>query len=157
RVLRELLAESLPAYMVPSELVALGALPLTPAGKLDRRALTAGAAPAREQAPTVTAEPRTPAEELAAGIWEEVLGVERVGVHDTFFALGGHSLVAAQIAARLQDALGVEVSLRAFFEAPTVAELAQRLEAAGASEVPPLRPAPRGRDLPPSFAQERIW
>ncbi|HEV3458078.1 MAG TPA: amino acid adenylation domain-containing protein [Thermoanaerobaculia bacterium] len=160
RVLRELLAESLPAYMVPSELVALDALPLTPAGKLDRRALTAGAAPAGGQAPADRAglwSRGTPAEELAAGIWEEVLGVERVGVHDNFFALGGHSLVAAQIAARLQDALGVEVSLRAFFEAPTVAELAQRLEAAGASEVPPLRPAPRGGDLPPSFAQERIW
>jgi amino acid adenylation domain-containing protein len=154
RELRELLAESLPAYMVPSEIVALSALPLTPTGKLDRRAL-----PAPESGPATAgwAAPSTPAEELAAGIWEEVLGVERVGVHDNFFALGGHSLVAAQIAARLQDAFGVEVSLRAFFEAPTVAELALRIEAAGASGMPPLRRVPRGRDLPASFAQERIW
>jgi amino acid adenylation domain-containing protein len=154
RALRELLAETLPAYMVPSEIVALGALPLTPSGKLDRRALPV---PESGAEPSGWAAPSTPAEELAAGIWEEVLGVERVGVHDNFFELGGHSLVAAQIAARLQDAFGVEVSLRAFFEAPTVAELALRIEAAGASDVPPLRPAPRGGDLPPSFAQERIW
>jgi amino acid adenylation domain-containing protein/non-ribosomal peptide synthase protein (TIGR01720 family) len=154
RELRELLAESLPAYMVPWEIVDLGALPLTPTGKLDRRALPA---PESAPEPAERAAPRTPAEELAAGIWEEVLGVERVGVHDNFFELGGHSLVAAQIAARLQDAFGAEVSLRTFFEAPTVAELASRMESAGASEVPPLGRAPRGGDLPLSFAQERIW
>ncbi|MBV8203185.1 MAG: amino acid adenylation domain-containing protein, partial [Acidobacteria bacterium] len=154
RALRQRLAETLPAHLVPSEIVALDALPLTPTGKVDRRALPA---PDGRLEPAAATAPRTPAEELVAGVWQEVLGVERVGVDDNFFEIGGHSLVAAQIAARLQDAFSVEVSLRAFFEAPTVAELAQRLESAGASEVPPLRKAPRGGDLPLSFAQERIW
>ena len=152
--LRAFAERALPAYMVPATFVFLDALPRTASGKVDRRALPA---PESVPEPPERAAPRTAAEELTAGIWEEVLGVERVGVHDNFFALGGQSLVAAQIAARLQDAFGVEVSLRAFFEAPTVAELAVRLESAGAGQVPPLRCAPRGGDLPVSFAQERIW
>jgi len=154
RSLREFLAGSLPGYMVPSAFVALDAFPVTPSGKLDRRALPAPAS--RPELDGYVA-PRTPIEELVVGIWAEVLGVERVGVHDNFFELGGHSLVATQIVSRLHEACAVEVPLRALFEGPTVAELAERVESADASEVPPLRAVPRDRDLPLSFSQERIW
>ncbi|MEW5930744.1 MAG: amino acid adenylation domain-containing protein, partial [Gemmatimonadota bacterium] len=154
--LRAHLRRRLPEYMVPSAVVVLDALPLTPTGKLDRRALPApeGAAGGEYVAP------RTPAEEVLAAIWTEVLRAERVGVHDDFFALGGHSLLATRVATRVQEALGVEMPLRALFEAPTVAALAERLEAAGpgaGTAAPPLVRVPRGGPLPASFAQQRLW
>ncbi|NNF93561.1 MAG: amino acid adenylation domain-containing protein, partial [Altererythrobacter sp.] len=104
--LRTQLKRELPDYMLPSAFVLLDALPLTPNGKVDRAAL-----PAPEAADHLTAEyvaPRTPTEEILAGIWAEVLGVERVGVHDDFFELGGHSLLATQVISRVRQALGVE-------------------------------------------------
>jgi len=121
--LRESLARSLPDYMVPSAWVVLDALPLTPNGKVDRRALPApgGGRPARGGAYVA---PRTALEEVVAGIWAEVLGVERVGVEDNFFALGGHSLLATRVLSRLGETLEIEVPLRRLFEAPTVAGLA---------------------------------
>ncbi|HEX8275252.1 MAG TPA: amino acid adenylation domain-containing protein, partial [Longimicrobiaceae bacterium] len=154
--LRAHLRGRLPEYMVPSAVVVLDALPLTPTGKVDRRALPApeGAAGGEHVAP------RTPAEEVLAAIWAEVLGAGRVGVHDDFFALGGHSLLATRVATRVQEALGVEMPLRALFEAPTVAGLAERLEAAGpaaATAAPPLVRVPRDGPLPASFAQQRLW
>ncbi len=155
--LRELLRRRLPEYMVPSAFVALEALPLTASGKTDRRALPA---PEAREAEEHTA-PRTPSEEVVAGIFAEVLGVARVGAHDNFFELGGHSLLATRVLARLRPALGVEVPLRALFEAQTVAALAARVDAERAAgegvSPPPLERAERGGPLPLSFAQERLW
>ncbi|MFY0528921.1 amino acid adenylation domain-containing protein [Archangium gephyra] len=157
--LRSFLEEKLPAYMVPSAFVVLEALPLTPNGKVDRAALPVPAA-SQEVARSYVA-PRTPAEEVLAGLWAQVLGVERVGVHDDFFALGGHSLLATRAISRIRSAFRLEVPLRELFEAPTVAALVQRLEAlarAGAEwRRPPVLPEPRTAPLPLSFAQQRLW
>ncbi len=157
--LRDHLAARLPAYMVPSTFVELDALPLLANGKVDRRALSA-LAPERLVPAGAAGTPRTPVEELVAGIWAGVLGRERVGVHDSFFDLGGHSLLATRVASRVREAFGVELPVRAVFEAPTVTALAERVELllAGPREVTaPLRPALRTGALPLSFAQERLW
>ncbi|MET0399320.1 MAG: non-ribosomal peptide synthase/polyketide synthase [Longimicrobiaceae bacterium] len=155
--LRAWLARSLPEYMVPAAFVVLDALPTTPSGKLDAAALPA---PAPESADS-HGEPRTPAEEVVAGIFAGVLGVERVGTADSFFELGGHSLLATRVVARVGAALGVELPLRAVFEAQTVAELAARADeerrAGEGAALPPLVPVPRGEPLPLSFAQQRLW
>ncbi len=153
--LRSHLQASLPDYMVPAVFVVLDALPLNPSGKVDRKAL-----PAPEEATTSTTDfvaPRSPVEELLAGIWAEVLRVERVGVTQTFFELGGHSLLATRVVSRVRQVFGVELPLRRLFEAPTVARLAREIEAAGASALPPL--PRRAHTEPPrlSFGQERLW
>ncbi|HEX7240243.1 MAG TPA: amino acid adenylation domain-containing protein, partial [Longimicrobiaceae bacterium] len=154
--LREHLRARLPEYMVPSALVVLERFPLTPNGKLDRKAL-----PAPEpDGDAGGVEPRTPTEEVVAGIFAGVLGAERVGVHDNFFELGGHSLLATRAVSRVRQVFGVEVPLRALFEGPTVAELAGRVEEmrrAGAPALPPVVPTGRAGPLPLSFAQERLW
>jgi amino acid adenylation domain-containing protein len=125
--LRAFLKQRLPDYMVPGIFVPLAALPLTPNGKVDRRAL-----PLPDWSRAVERAghqpPRTAAEEMLAGIWCEVLGVSQVGAFDDFFAIGGHSLLATQVVARLRAAVGVELPLRALFETPTLAELAQVVE-----------------------------
>jgi amino acid adenylation domain-containing protein len=128
RELREHLRGVLPDFMVPSAFTWLDALPLTPNGKVDRRALPDPAAPAAAAVPTP---PRTPTEEVIAEIWAEVLGIETVGVEDDFFLLGGHSLRATQVLARIARVLEMEIPLRVFFETPTVAGLAAYVEAAG--------------------------
>jgi amino acid adenylation domain-containing protein len=155
--LRAHLEASLPPYLVPHAYVFLEALPLTANGKVDRRALPPPAAPA---APAFVA-PHTAIEEVVAALCADVLGLDRVSVEDDFFALGGHSLSAARVLARLGPALGVALPLRAFFEAPTVATLASVVEAARGSGAPlavsPLGPRPRLGLLPLSFAQERLW
>lgn len=139
--LRSFLQEKLPEYMVPSAFVLLEALPLSPNGKVDRRAL-----PVPDQARPELDEPfvapRNPLEEVVAGVWAEILGVERVGIHDHFLELGGHSLLATQIMSRLQDIFPLELPLRYLFESPTVAQLAERIEAAGqAAQVDVLKAA----------------
>ncbi len=157
--LRAFLKDRLPDYMVPSALVETPAVPLTAHGKVDRKALPdpmEASAPAEEGFDPS----RTPTEELVAGIWSEVLRVERVGRDDSFFDLGGHSLLATRVLSRLREVLGTELPLRALFEAPTPAELAPRIEAAraaGTAMLPPIEPAPRDGDLPLSFSQERLW
>ncbi|HYH46035.1 MAG TPA: phosphopantetheine-binding protein, partial [Thermoanaerobaculia bacterium] len=116
------LARSLPEFMVPGDIVWLESLPLTPNGKVDRRAL-AGIAPGRRQGASTVA-PRTPIEEVIAGIWQELLGLDAVGVHDSFFHLGGHSLLATQLVSRVRSTFQVELPLRRLFEEPTVEALA---------------------------------
>jgi surfactin family lipopeptide synthetase A len=125
--LRSFLKQKLPEQMVPSAFVILDALPLTPNGKIDRKALPAPDQnrPEFQQSFVV---PRTPVEKLLAEIWAEVLKVERVGIHDNFFDLGGHSVLATQVVSRLREASHMDVLLRALFEAPTIAELALRIE-----------------------------
>ncbi|MCP4661554.1 MAG: non-ribosomal peptide synthetase, partial [bacterium] len=156
--LRRGLGESLPAYMVPSALVLLDALPRTATGKVDRRALPA---PEPVEAEEGFAAPGDPTEELLAGIWAAVLGRGRVGVHDNFFEIGGHSLLATQVVSRIREAFRVEVPVQRLFEAPTVAELAGvihklRREEEGMAP-PPLVPVARDQELPLSFAQQRLW
>ena len=121
--LRGYLNGRLPEYMVPSVFVMLDAMPLTPSGKVDRRALPAPD-PSGFRAENAYAEPRTPVEERLVEIWEEVLGLERVGIHDNFFELGGYSLLATRVVSRTRGALGVELPLRYLFETPSVAGLA---------------------------------
>jgi amino acid adenylation domain-containing protein len=155
--LRAHLRRSLPEYMVPRAIVALDRLPLNANGKVDRKAL-----PVPEYAADADryVAPRTPAEEVLAGIWAEVLGVERVGVEESFFELGGHSLLATRLVSRVREVFGVEVPLRALFEGPTVAELAGRVEEMRRAELPllpPVVPVERDGALPLSFAQERLW
>jgi len=159
--LRTHVASALPHYMVPSAFVFIDQIPLTPNGKVDRRAL-----PEPDQSrPEIDAAfvaPRTQTEEILASMWAEVLGLSRVGVHDNFFDLGGHSLLATQIVSRLRRVLQVEVELRRLFEAPTVAELAQSVDAlrggdAGPKAPPLVRAERRSEELPLSFAQQRLW
>jgi amino acid adenylation domain-containing protein len=123
--LRDLVKSALPAYMVPADFVLLDALPLTATGKLDRRALPEPASGGDDEG---YAPPETATEELLAGIWAELLGRERVGIFDNFFDLGGHSLLAPQVFARIEESFQLELPLRALFEAPTVAQLANLIE-----------------------------
>ncbi|MFP2933990.1 condensation domain-containing protein, partial [Pyxidicoccus sp. 3LG] len=156
--LRAALKLRLPEYMVPSAFVALDAFPLTPNGKVDRRALPA---PDFSSSASTYEAPATPTEQALAALWAEVLHVEKVGRHDDFFALGGHSLLATQVVSRVRKAFDVELPLRALFEAPTVASLAPRIEDARRERdglhLPPLVPVPRTGALPLSFAQQRLW
>jgi amino acid adenylation domain-containing protein len=146
--LRSWLADRLPAYMVPGDVVLLDALPRTPNGKVDRKALPAPQRQGGSEAP------RNAVEEAVAGVWRELLGVKEIGVHDDFFALGGHSLLAVRLAVRLGAALGVELPVGAVFEAPTVAAMAERLRPASA---PPIGKAPRMGPVPLSPGQRRLW
>ncbi len=153
-VLRDHLAALLPPYMVPVFAFG-GELDRLPNGKLDRRALSRWT-PVAVAARAVTA-PRTPLEELVAGVFAEVLGVERIGVDDNFFEHGGHSLAAMRLLARVREAAGVDLPLHRVFETPTVAELVRTIESAARSDAPPLVPASRTSPLPLSFAQQRLW
>ncbi|HSF42888.1 MAG TPA: amino acid adenylation domain-containing protein, partial [Thermoanaerobaculia bacterium] len=158
--LRERLAASLPAYMVPSAFVLLDVLPVTPNGKVDRRALERiePDAPAEGDALPPAG---SPVEDLLAGIWEELLGVRRAGPGDSFFDLGGHSLLATQVVSRVRGLFGVEIEVRQIFERPTLGALTSLVEErlrAGAAPEPPLGPRPAGTGpLPLSFAQSRLW
>jgi amino acid adenylation domain-containing protein len=140
--LRSFLADRLPDYMVPARFVLLDSLPLTPNGKPDRAALPAPDSVRLELVADYVA-PRIPLEEQLAAIWAELLEVEEVGVHDDFFTeLGGHSLLATQLVSRIRDACGIDLPLRALFEAPTVARLAGVI-AAGALSAAPKAPVAR--------------
>ena len=124
--LRRHLLQRLPDYMAPSRYVLLEALPLTPGGKVDRRALQK-INPDRSAFENAPEGPRGPVEDLLAGIWCNVLGLKKVGIHDNFFELGGHSLLATQVMSRLRKVFQVEMPLRSFFESPTIAGLAVRI------------------------------
>jgi len=157
--LEQHLADTLPAYMVPSAFVFLDAIPLSPNGKLDRNAL-----PAPDwQVTTEYVAPRDDLEQTIADIWSEVLGVGQVGINDDFFALGGHSLLATKATGRIRAALGRDVELRQIFTHPTVAGLAAALgtspadSAAHAINLPGIPACNLERDIPLSWSQERLW
>ncbi|WP_120309112.1 non-ribosomal peptide synthetase, partial [Mycolicibacterium celeriflavum] len=150
--IRAQLAERLPSYMVPAAVVLIDALPLTPNGKLDRRALPA---PEYQDVDHYRA-PATPTEEIVAGIYAQVLGLERVGVDDSFFDLGGDSLLAMRVTAAVNSGLGAHLPVGALFETPTVAELAPRIGVDGGG-LDPLVAVQRPAVVPLSFAQQRLW
>ena len=158
--LRRFLLEKLPDYMVPSAFVSMERLPLTPNGKIDRKAL-----PKPDDSVFAVEEnyvaPRTPDEEIMAGIWAEILNLEKVGVHNNFFEVGGHSLLATQLLSRIRETFEVELPLRNIFEFPTIAGLSEKVEICRMSgaglEVPPIMAVSREQEMPLSFAQQRLW
>jgi len=146
--LRQALAATVPDYMVPAAFVVVDTLPKTPGGKVDRRALPAPgrARPALDQ-PLVA--PRTPVEAAVGAIWQEVLGLDEIGLHDNFFDLGGHSLAVGQVLARVTETFHVDLPVRILFEAPTVNGLALAvirglMQDVGADEIAGLLPTPPG-------------
>lgn len=151
---KESMRASVPDYMVPSTIMALSDLPMTPNGKLDRRALPA---PERSSA-DVAQRPRTTAQRIVAEAFAEVLDLDAVGVDEDFFAAGGHSLLATRLASRLSERMERTVTVRDVFEHPTVAALAARTAEAGAADRPSrLSRATRPDPLPVSLAQRRLW
>ncbi|HVN79016.1 MAG TPA: amino acid adenylation domain-containing protein, partial [Terriglobia bacterium] len=158
--LRDHLKQNLPDHMLPASFVYLDALPLTPHGKVDRNRLSR-IGPTSPEVTSGFVAPRSPVEEAVARIWTTVLGLKQAGIHDSFFDVGGHSLTATQVTSRLRSEFGLELTLQEFARNSTIAELAERIErhlASRKTSLPsPIRPAPRDQDLPPSFAQQRLW
>ncbi|MNO47223.1 Linear gramicidin synthase subunit D [compost metagenome] len=165
--LRSYLKEALPDYMVPAVWVEVQAMPLTPSGKTDRRQLPLPQE-RRPELETGYVPPSNETERKLAGIWQDVLGVNRVGINDNFFTLGGHSIMATQLASWIRESLGTEISLKAIFENPTIVEMSryleqqshpsaygepsEKLEAFNDANVDDL-----DADYPLSFAQQRLW
>ncbi|WP_408597965.1 non-ribosomal peptide synthetase [Pseudomonas sp. PLMAX] len=154
--LKTALAAELPEYMVPAQLMRLEQMPLSPSGKLDRRALPEPQWQVREHVAPVTA-----LEQQIAGIWREVLGLAQVGLCDDFFALGGHSLLATQIISRTRQACDVELPLRALFEHSELGAFAEQVRLIQASgrtnEQPPIARVDRSQPVPLSYSQQRMW
>ncbi|MCS4312388.1 amino acid adenylation domain-containing protein/non-ribosomal peptide synthase protein (TIGR01720 family) [Pseudomonas sp. BIGb0381] len=150
------LAAELPEYMVPAQLMRLDAMPLSPSGKLDRRALPAPVWQTREHV-----EPETPLQQQIAAIWREVLGVPRIGLRDDFFALGGHSLLATQIISRTRQACDVELPLRTLFEASELGAFAEQvglIQASGQrNQQTAIATVDRSVPVPLSYSQQRMW
>uniref|UniRef100_UPI002E1C80A7 amino acid adenylation domain-containing protein n=1 Tax=Sinorhizobium kostiense TaxID=76747 RepID=UPI002E1C80A7 len=157
--LRVHLAALLPDYMVPAAFVRLDVLPLTPNGKLDRKALPVPDDEAYARRGYEA--PRGEIEMLLAGIWAQLLGIERIGRHDNFFELGGHSLLAVRLLARLTQAFAVELPLATLFAKPTLADLAlsvgEVLNGSGAQAAPAIMPVGRAGALALSYSQQRLW
>ncbi len=158
--LRSFLSSYIPEETIPSFFVHMKRLPLTLNGKLNHQALPS-LSEAKKQLRQEIVAPRNATELRVAEIFRQVLGLQQVGIHESFFTLGGHSLLATQVTSRVRDGFHLELPLRALFETPTVADLAARIDAAGNSghelKLPPLVRCPRDGDLPLSFAQQRLW
>src|SRR5258707_10776947 len=158
--MRGYLREHLPNAMVAGQVIWLEAIPLQPNGKVDRRALPA---PVAGGASVERSGGRSPLEELLVEVWSQVLGQPQdgIGIRDSFFALGGHSLSATRLMSRVRALVQVEMPLRSLFEHPTIEQLAQQvqqeLERGSHSSAPALRPMGRQQPLPLSFAQQRLW
>ncbi|MFG6107532.1 amino acid adenylation domain-containing protein [Leptothoe sp. EHU-05/26/07-4] len=157
--LKQWLRKTLPGYMIPSIFISLESMPLTPNGKIDRRALPTPDAIHHNLGQSVVA-PRDEIEESIDRIWAQVLGIGEISIHDNFFELGGHSLIATQIIARIETTLGIELSLSNLFDTPTIAELAVATKAALQMtphyNLPPIQKSPHSDQLPLSFAQIRL-
>ncbi len=159
--LRTLLRQTLPDYMVPSHFIQMEEFPLTSSGKIDRKALPLP--DGNVQTGNAYSAPRNPIEELLARIWEEVLGVSRVGIHDNFFEMGGHSLLATQLLSRTSKVFQTQLQMREIFTYQTVAELAERIQITRQGAEPikqiPIKPLSLDstQELPLSFAQQRLW
>ena len=156
--LRRSVQDQLPSYMIPAAFIMLDALPRLTSGKVDRRNLPA---PEWGSGQRSYVAPRSPTEEVLAGIWSQVLGIDRVGARDNFFALGGHSLTATQVAARMGHVFGLQAPLKDLFDAPTLESLAERIEPATRSQSRRqaliIEPSDRRGDLELSHAQQRLW
>jgi amino acid adenylation domain-containing protein len=156
-LLRAFLKEKLPEYMLPAAFVLLERMPLTINGKFDRDALPA---PVSAEVSDDFVAPATPTEEVLCGIWAELLGLERLGVHDNFFERGGHSLLATQCLSRLRDVFALELPVRDMFLFPTISKLSGHIDVKRREEgvpIPPIGRNSRGAFVPLSFAQERLW
>ena len=159
-MLRDFLKQKLPEYMVPSAFLMLEALPRTANGKVDRQKLPMldGVRPELIEEFVL---PRTEVEELIAQVWKDVLKVDKIGVHDNFFDLGGHSLLAIRVLARVRDIFQKDVTLRDFFESPTVAALAEKVKEIAVGKrrrgLPPITRAPRQEAFPLSLSQKQLW
>ncbi|CAH1202646.1 Tyrocidine synthase 3 [Paenibacillus plantiphilus] len=154
--LREHLGNDLPSYMLPAHFVQLDSLPLSPNGKINRKALPAPIGGELETGTPFVA-PRTVTEAQVAALWQEALGVERIGVLDSFFTLGGHSLTAIALLAAMHKASGVEVPLRLLFETPTVEAVACYIDEQGSAHYRPIEPAPKQEFYAVSSAQRRMY
>lgn len=152
--LRERLKQQLPDYMIPNHFMVLDRLPLTPNGKINRKALPdpqAGTAAKNNR-------PATPTEEILSGLWSRLFSGATINPQDHFFDLGGHSLTATLLTARIRDGFQVELPVRAVFDHPRLADLAKAIEAAmGTVGLPPMRKQPDGTAQSLSFAQQRLW
>ena len=154
------LKQRLPEHMLPSAVVSIAEMPLSPNGKVNRQALPSHehAIPALEDGYLA---PRTPVEEILTRLWAELLKIERVSLDGDFFELGGHSLLATQLISRVRAHFGVELALGTLFDAPTVAAQAAQVEAAlrveAGTPAPPIVAVARDENLPLSFAQQRLW
>jgi amino acid adenylation domain-containing protein len=160
--LRQFAAARLAAFKVPQRVFIVDDLPRGPTGKLQRLGLAEHLGLTRPTpVPPAGTAPGTPMEEVLAGLWAEVLNVERVGIHDNFYYLGGDSILATQLISRTRETLHVEISFGSFFATPTVAGVARSIEMARQgmldSPVPPMQRIPRDTVLPLSYAQQRLW
>jgi len=158
--LKTFLTKKLPDYMVPSVFITLDRVPVTPNGKVNRQALSMPEV-AKRSVDRSFIDPRTEVETLVAKVWRRVLKIERLGIHDNFFDLGGHSLLGTQVVAQLSDAFCRQIPLRALFEAPTVAQFAFKIkkiiQGRRSRELPPITPVLRDKYLPASLAQQQFW
>ncbi|MFB2772371.1 amino acid adenylation domain-containing protein [Pelatocladus sp. BLCC-F211] len=156
--LRSFLESKLPSYMVPTNFVILDTLPLTPNGKVDRKALSAVDTVLPELEETFVA-PQTTVEKQLAIIWMQVLGLEKIGIDDNFFKLGGHSILATQVISRINKIFNIELPLRRIFELPTIARLVEIIDKKQLTfkSLPAIKRVSRDIELPLSFAQKRLW